>query len=193
MSRARHRDLSAFEELTAVGATWEDRLSLIRTTFDRIDGFDPADGWSEVLRVDIETMGAIIRDLLKSGLKKRGVSGPRKSPDLQAGMAELRSLFGLDFSMMSFADTLTLLADGETQTTTAKRTGLSNTRVRKLLRGEELPTVWEIVQISNAYGKRPAFFADYRTLFVASRVAVELDRNPEWCLSLYKEMRGQRL
>lgn len=183
------RDLTRFDQLTLDGAGWDERLSAIRTEFPSVDDLD----WEETFAIDIEMMGRIIGDLVAIGQRGgKGRSGPRKSPEFNAdSMQELRELFGLDYSMLDFPQSLSILGNGDSNKTIHDKTGLPLARIRKLVNGDEPPTMSEIIQVAHAYKKRPSYFADYRVLFVASRLATELERNPEYALGLFKHLRGR--
>lgn len=187
------RDLSEFERLTENGANWEDRLVVIRDHFPSTNDHDL--DWAQAFSADWpDLMGRVVKDLLKISMKGgKGRSGPRKAPDYDAGMQELRELFGLDYSTLEFDESLRALAFDETPEDVAERTGLELKQIKLLLDGKERPSLWEMMRIAEAYGKRPGYFADYRTLFIASAIAEELDRNPEWSMAIYQRMRTGQL
>jgi hypothetical protein len=151
---------------------WESRLADVEHAYP-----STTEAWAPALH-DYEMMGRIIRDILRVGSapKRRG---QRPLPDADAGMIELRRLWGEDYSTLPFADTFRLLGGARSRTHMARKTGLARSRVHRLWSGEIVASGGEMEQIARAFDKTPGYFLEYRVGVVCAAIAEHLRRAPE--------------
>lgn len=143
--------------------------------------------WEQLLD-NSNVMAAIIRDLIVID-RQPPHRGARLLPPYEEGRRRLQDLFGEDFSVEPFPEAFRTLTRNQSRTQIARRTGISRSRVHRLLAGWRIeatgerrraePTFEELALIAIAYGRRPEHFREYRTGLIAALVADHLDRNPE--------------
>lgn len=161
---------------------WKERVDLIHKEFpsttnvDWLDNFDEAD------------IARIIRDILKFDQVENGRSGPRPGLEYEKGMQSWRDLIGEEYSDLPFHQSFAILARNNSLTAIARKTNISRSRVHRLLRNEERPTVGDMRQVAEAYGKRPPYFFEYRCEYILAAVALRLDKEPELAAVLYRKL-----
>lgn len=141
--------------------------------------------WDRLLD-NSDVMAAIIRDLIVID-RQPARRGARPLPGYDEGRRRLQALFGEDFSTLPFPDAFRALTRSQSRTQIARRTGITRTRVHRLLAGEREgdvahavePTLEEISAIAVAYNRRPEHFREYRTRLITALVAHHLDAHPE--------------
>jgi hypothetical protein len=183
------RDLSAFDEDNAhwralkKRVPWEDRLKLIEQEFP---GALTAD-FNVVLR-DNDIFARVLKDVLKVDQIEPGRAGPRPNLDYERGMRTWREMTGQDFSEQPFTEAFKLLARNDSFTVMARKTRISRSRVVRLWHGLIPPTVDDLRDIASAYGKKPAFFAEYRSEFILAAIAARLSVETEMTIALYRKL-----
>lgn len=180
------RDLSFFDEDNAYWrqqrkrVPWDQRLKLIEQQFP--GAIDP--DWNVILR-DPDVLGRLLRDILKVDQIEPGRAGPRPNLDYERGMRTWREITGSDFSELPFGQALRVLSRGQSYTAIARKTKLSRSRVYRLIQGWEQPTVDDLRACASAYGKKPAFFAEYRAEFIMASIAARLAKETEMTIAVY--------
>jgi hypothetical protein len=183
------RDLSVFEQDNAAWKAqkkrvpWEQRLELIEKEFPGILNLD----FNVVLR-DNDVFARILKDILKVDQMEPGRAGPRPNLDYDRGMRTWREMIGQDFSDQPFHVAVQPLSRGDSFTIIARKTMISRSRVYKLWRGRIRPSVDDLRSVASAYGKRPAYFAEYRTEYILASIAARLSRETEMTIPLYLKL-----
>lgn len=174
---------------------WPERLEMIKQHFP-----DSADiNWSEALN-DNEVFARVIRDVLKAQQHlnrsddERSVAGRRPNIDIDDGMAAWRELMGRAYSELGFQDSMRLLAADRTTgkqhslSHIASKTGISRSRVHRLISGEENPDIADMEMIAKAYNRKPSFFTEYRIYAITAFMMKSLEVDPGISISLYEEI-----
>jgi len=141
--------------------------------------------WDRLLD-NSDVMAAIIRDLIVID-RQPARRGARPLPEYEEGRRRLHALFGEDHSTHPFPEAFRALTRNQSRTQIARRTGITRTRVHRLLAGERLgdsaatvePTLDELIAVATAYGREPEHFVEYRTRLITAIVAHHLDQHPE--------------
>lgn len=148
----------------------------------RVESDHPATRAPEWVRLldNSDVMAAIIRDLIVID-RQPARRGARPLPVYEEGRRRLQALFGEeDFSASPFPEAFRALTRHHSRTQVARRTGLSRSRVHRLLADERFePTLEEITAIAAAYNRRPEHFREFRTRLITALVAHHLDEHPE--------------
>lgn len=185
--REEHPALGHFRELNALPkkVPAAERMKQIKEQFPSVEKLD----WNEAFKQDIGLMGAILRDVLKIDLSTRpGVSGPRPGVDPEEGRARLRQLLGQDYTNLPFHEAFEVLAGGRSYTHLARKTGLSRSKVFRLAKNMEQPSVDELRQVAEAFKKHPSFFFEYRTYYVAAAMQQRMEHAPEASITAYRKI-----
>lgn len=183
-------DLTVFQQANAKAKTtgrrmgWAERSRLIRLQF----GVVAKPEWSATFRTDIDLFGRVLRDILKADQATPGRDGPRPGLDYERGVETLRQLLGQDYSMLPFAASFRLLAGKTALTALARKTGISRSRVHRLLSGQDEPTVDDMQSIANAFGKDASWFSEYRSAFITAALYDRLVSSPETNIGLYQRL-----
>lgn len=183
------RDLTVFDDDNAYWRSqkkrvpWDERLKLIESEFP---GALQAD-FNIVLR-DNDVFARVLKDILKVDQIEPGRAGPRPNLDFDRGMQTWKEMTGQDFSEQPFHLAFQTLTRGESFTVIARKTVISRSRVYKLWQGEIGPTVEDLRSIAKAYGKKPAFFAEYRAEYILAAIAARLTRETEMTIALYLKL-----
>lgn len=162
---------------------WKDRVQLIEQQFPSVVESD----WNVILR-DEDIFGRILRDILKVDQMEPGRAGPRPNVDYERGIKTWKEITAQDYSDRPFIPTFRHLIRGQSCRTVARKTKLSRSKVDRLLLGHETPKVEELRAIAEAYGKKPAFFAEYRAEFILAAIATRLDREAELTVVWYRRL-----
>lgn len=183
------RDLSAFDNdnthwrALKKRVPWDERLKLIE---DEFPGALKAD--FNVLLRDNDVFARVLKDILKVDQIEPGRAGPRPNLDYQRGMQTWREMTGQDFSERPFIEAFRLLARDDSFAVVARKALLSKPRVYRLWHGLIPPTVEDLRYIADAYGKKPAFFAEYRSEFILAAIAARLTIESEVTIALYRKL-----
>lgn len=183
------RDLSAFDDDNSHWRTlkkrvpWDDRLKLIEHEFP---GALKAD-FNVILR-DNDVFARVLKDILKVDQIEPGRAGPRPNLDYDRGMQTWREMTGQDFSERPFTEAFKLLTRNDSFAVVARKAHISKPRVHRLWHGLIPPTVEDLRYIAAAYGKKPAFFAEYRSEFIIAAVAARLSSETEMTIALYRKL-----
>jgi hypothetical protein len=187
-----HPDLSAFTadndrwRAERKRVPWEERLEMIEERFPDAMNAD----WNVVLRDD-DVFARILKDILKVDQIEPGRAGPRPNLDYDRGIQTWREMTGRDYSELPFRQAFQALARMHSLTTVARKTTLSRSKVHRLLQGTDRPTVVELRAIAVGYGKKPAYFAEYRAEYVMAAMAARLADDPEITITLYTKLARQ--
>ena len=183
------RDLSLFDEDNArwraekKRVPWEERLRLIEDEFPGILKLD----FNVVLR-DNDVFARVLKDILKVDQIEPGRAGPRPNLDYERGMQTWKEMTGQDYTDEPFYLAFQRLSEGDSFTVIARKTFISRSRVYKLWQGFNAPTVDDLRTIADAYGKKPAFFAEYRAEYILAAIAARLTRETEMTIPLYLKL-----
>jgi hypothetical protein len=183
------RDLSIFDQDNArwraqkKRVPWEERLRLIEQEFPGALKVD----FNVVLR-DNDIFARVLKDILKVDQIEPGRAGPRPNLDYDRGMQTWKEMTGQDFSDQPFYQAFQQLSRGDSFTIMARKTLISRSRVYKLWQGYIGPTVDDLRTVAIAYGKKPAFFAEYRTEYILAALAARLTKEAEMTIPLYLKL-----
>lgn len=162
---------------------WPDRVELIKKKFpDALDA-----DWNVVLRDD-DVFARLLKDILKVDQIEAGRSGPRPNLDFDRGIQTWKEMTGRDFSEQPFQPTFRLLTRMNSLSAVARKTTISRSRVHRLLQGEEHPTVEDMRLIAVGYGKKPAYFAEYRAEYIMAAMAARFAHDAEMTITLYTKL-----
>ncbi|QBQ74856.1 hypothetical protein [Caudovirales GX15bay] len=162
---------------------WMQRLRLIEEEFPGAVEMD-----ANVMLRDGDVLARVIRDILKVDQIEPGRAGPRPNLDVDRGMQTWREMTGQDFSERPFPQAFQSLTNGQSFTGIARRIGQGRTRTYELWNGITPPTVDDMRIIANAYGKKPAYFAEYRAEFVLAHIAARLATETEMTIAIYTRL-----
>lgn len=182
-------DLSAFTEDNEKWRNqrkrvpWDERAKLIEKEFPGIASRD----WNAVLR-DPDILGRILKDILKVDQIEPGRAGPRPNLDYERGMQTWREITGQDFSELPFPRALKSLTKGQSVRAVARKAQVAKTRMDRLMRGIDKPTVDDLRAIATAYGKKPAYFAEYRAEYIVAAITARLRDEPELTTAIYTKL-----
>jgi transcriptional regulator with XRE-family HTH domain len=188
MARRVGQDLSSFHG--DIG--WDDRLALIVRVFPA-GPLDEENGWGRVLDRDPELMGRILRDILKARQANSGRPGPRPALDMAKAQPIVDTWLGRDplaapYTLLPFGDALVLLAQGRSMRHVARLVDMPRTIVHRLMRGEIKPSSEMIVKVSQAFGKKPSYFVEWRIGVIASTIVDALTAMPERSVRAYESL-----
>lgn len=160
-------------------------LSKIKEQFPSIDSLD----WVEVFRRDGELYGNIWHDILKQDQATGGKPGPR--PALSRGQAQFRylQLQDEDYSMDPFHETVKRISGGMSIRKLAAKTGLDRNLIHRLMTAEIMPDNYEMEVVAGAFGRRPAYFLEYRIGYVLSMIHTHMMKYPESSVGPYMKVR----
>lgn len=161
---------------------WKERMELIHEHFPSTTNAEWAKGLDET------DIGRIIRDILKFDQVEPGRSGPRPGLEYDKGMQSWRDLTGQEYSELPFHKAFAVLARENSLTVVSRKTNISRSRVHRLLRNEEAPTVNDLRQVAEAYGRRPAYFLEYRCEYIVAAISLRLSKEPELASVLYRKL-----
>lgn len=189
-------DLTLFADANATvvpprRVNWPERRALIERTYP--DALSPD---LEAIIADDVQFERMMRDILKYAQAEAGRDGPRPNLDWDKGMASWRQITGQDFTGLPFAVAFREIArdrQGRPHALSliASKTGISRSRVHRLINGAEDPDVEVMVAVAGAYGKKPQFFNEYRALVIAKHVTAALAANPEYSAAVYRKVAGR--
>lgn len=186
VAKSTDRDLSEFSAAGKV--PWEDRAEKIKARFPSVEKLD----WTDALERDEDLFARIIRDILKLEQAVPGRPGPRPSLDVFSATRRMQQLFGNDFSLRPFPDSLRTLAGDRSIRHLAVKTTLERSHIHRLLLGQLEPDGFDMRMCAQAFGKHPSYFMEWRHLFVIAAVLRRLEWSPETSVSLFRQMDFQR-
>lgn len=165
---------------------WADRKALINEQFPSTEQLD----WYAALKDD-GVFVRIIEDILRVSLADTTRSGPRR-PKVEREQAKyaLRELFGQGHTTQPFDRAFGFVIGTNSLTQVARKTGISRSRVHRLLRGESEPDVADMEKIAAAYGRDPSYFVEYRAAVVAMILWERLNSEPELASVAYNKLKA---
>ena len=162
---------------------WDERVKLIENEFPGLRDVD----WNILLR-DPEVLGRLLRDILKVDQIEPGRAGPRPGLDYERGMQAWREITGQDYSERPFVEAIRIITRGQAVRVVARKANITKTRMDRLMRGVDRPTPDDLRAIAAAYGKKPAYFAEYRAEYIVAAIAARLDHEPEMTAAIYTKL-----
>jgi transcriptional regulator with XRE-family HTH domain len=159
---------------------WDERVKLIEQQFPGIRDAD----WNVVLK-DPDILGRLLKDILKVDQIEPGRAGPRPNLDYERGMQAWLEMTGQDYCELPFVRALRILTKGQAVRVVARKANVTKTRMDRLMRGVDRPSADDLRSIAEAYGKKPAFFAEYRAEYVTAAIVGRLSVEPEMTTAIY--------
>ena len=128
-------------------------------------------------------MGAIIGDMYDEVKaeeeKEAGVKRMGRRPSRTASLAEVwETVFPAPYSMDPFPETLHKLLNGRSQRAFARKIPCNQSTLSRLLSGEWSPDITMLERIADAAKVSPAYFVEYRALFVGQLITTVLIKAP---------------
>lgn len=183
-------DLAVFVERNVPGkrVNWDERRELVVEHFPAAGEQD----WRELANAD-SSFERMLQDILKFDQAEEGRSGPRPNLDWEKGIRSWRQITGQDYTGLPFPQAFRAVARdrsgrAHSLSTIANKTGISRSRVHRLINGHEEPDMQSIALVATAYGKKPSFFVEYRAEIIARRLITVLSQNPEYSVSVYRKV-----
>lgn len=194
-------DLKVFQsdnkvsQLSKKRVNWTARLAMIKHHFPTVGDVD----WSNALR-DNEIFARVVRDILKAQQHlslsddEQSVAGRKPNIELEEGMIGWRELMGRSYSEYPFTQSFRLLTTDRSTgkqhslTMIARKTGISRSRVHRLINGQEIPDLRDMEMIAAGYKRKPSFFTEYRTAVIIGYLAERLEVDPDIGISLYETL-----
>lgn len=198
MSDTRIEKFVDANELSRSGRTgkqripWPERVKMIREEFPSVVDIDWVDAMTDPLAPEEanDVMIRILEDILQVDQMVPGRRGGRPAPDYERGMQTFREIMRRDFSDLPFCMAFKLLAGSDSATQMARKTGISRSRIHRLVVGSQLPMVEDMRACAKAYGRKPAYFLEYRKEFVLAALASRLEEQPELVTVAYTKIVG---
>lgn len=171
---------------------WPERVKMIREEFPSVVDIDWVEAFTDPTdpREASDVMIRILRDIIQIDQMVPGRRGGRPSPDWERGYQTYREMMRRDFSDLPFCMAFKLLSGADSATQMARKTGISRSRVHRLVLGQEHPTADDMRACAKAYGRKPAYFLEYRKEFVLAAVASRLEEQPELVTVAYTKIMG---
>jgi plasmid maintenance system antidote protein VapI len=163
--------------------SWDERIALI---YDHFPGCKNPN-WNVILS-DMDTLGEVVRDILRLEQATPGKSGPRPSPEIKEGMKSIRKMNGDDHSVLRFHEAFKVLAGDRSVRHLSTKIGMDRNKVHRLLTGAHDPSPQELSQVAKAFGKEPAYFLEFRTSFIMAALGARLEMAPEATIGLYRKV-----
>lgn len=182
--------IDKFRELNGRKVKWDERVDLIRKEFPSVVNLD----WERLFAADPMIMGRLVNDILKVDLADRGRPGKRPSIGQEVASDRFRQIQGEDYTSSPFPEAFRVLKEsrGFSSRGLASRLEISHTAVNRLLHGTDQPTAVIMEKSAKIFKKEPAYFAEYRLLYVIGVLARKLEANPEATVGFYKKLRGDK-
>lgn len=149
--------------------------------------------WFQVFSQDPELYGRVWNDILKFDLSGEGRPGPR--PSLATGEARAvafkrwQQLTEDDYTIEPFVEALKTISHNATIRSIADATGLDRTTVFRLMSGKMEPDSYEMEVCALAYGRRPAYFIEWRIAFILKMLYQHMMKYPESSVGPYRRLR----
>lgn len=156
------------------------------------------DGWVKFFSTPqgFQAMGHIIGDIYKEVIysKSRETSKPgvgRRPALPEVPLDEvLAVVFPAQFTTDPFKDALQLLVQGRSQAVFAKKIPVTQSTVSKWLSGSLIPDMDMMTRIAQVSEISPAYFREYRALFLAELVKNTYIKKPNLSIAAFKEVRS---
>lgn len=183
------RDLSRFNEDNAYWRAqkkrvpWDERVKMIDEQFPAVRDAD----WNAILK-DPDVLARVLKDILKVDQIEPGRAGPRPNLDVERGMRTWLDMTVGDYAERPFREAFAILARNNSVRTIARKTSISKSRVVRLLKGQDQPTIEDLRQIATAYQKKAAYFVEYRAEYIMAAIATRLADEHEMTVALYKKL-----
>lgn len=162
---------------------WDERLAMVQEEFPSVVDVD----WHDVLKNE-DVFIRLMRDFLQVDQIEPGRKGQRPQLDEARGRQTITEMLGRGFSEHPFVDAFRHLTAGESLTTIARKTAISRSRVHRLQQGAEDPTIEDLRIIAEAYGRKPAYFREYRCEYILAAVMYRLSSDPDMVTPLYSKI-----
>jgi DNA-binding phage protein len=139
------------------------------------------------MRQDPDLFARIIGDILKS--EGRG-STPGKRPNLNRSEAEdkLNKLAGDDYSEFPFQQAFKILCGSRSIRSVANKTGLSPTKVFRMLDGQHEPDFETMEASASTFRQDPSYFLEYRVGRIQIAITRLLFDSPETATAWYSRI-----
>lgn len=149
--------------------------------------------WHDALKTDEEgvpeaVFSMLLRDIFKLDAAPAGRDGPRAELTYAQQVRAWRKATGQDYSEQPFALAFENLIQDDPMSVVAQRCFISKTRIFRLLRDQEPPTVEDMRMIAKAYDKDPSYFHEYRVEFVLAAMARRLDDDPDQAAVVFRRL-----
>lgn len=150
----------------------------------------------QLLVNDTHALSSLLRDILHSAQTPEGKEGRKFRFDAERGAQDLTTLRDENYATLPFHEAFRVLARDRSsgrdhsRTEIARKTGLSRSRVHRLLTRAETPSLHDLETIAVAYRKPTAYFCEYRAEFIAQHLTARLQENPEMSQAMYRKIVG---
>lgn len=84
-----------------------------------------------------------------------------------------------DYTNEPFVDAMRYMVGQRTAEQMARRTGIQEHRIRRLLKGSQRPTGSDMETIARTFSKKPWYFREYRVTMIAAYVIDQLELDPD--------------
>lgn len=162
---------------------WNERMERIKEEFPSVVDVD----WHDILKNE-DVLIRIMRDFLQVDQIEPGRKGQRPQLDEERGRQTITEMLGRGFSEHGFVEAFRHLAAGDSLTVIARKTSISRSRVHRLQQGAEDPTTDDLCAIAEAYGRKPAYFREYRCEYIMAAVMYRLSADPDLVTPLYSKI-----
>lgn len=173
---------------------WAERRAAIVEEFPSVVTLDWHDEGVLVERGNPEEATMVLAEIMRSLIQVDqilpGRRGGRPPPDFEESKQTWRELMRRDFAAAPFDVVFRSLSFQDSVRVIANKTGIAKSRIDRLRRGEEPPSVDDMRAIAEAYGRKPAIFLEFRQEFVLAAVMYQLDKEPELVTALYSKIMG---
>lgn len=143
-----------------------------QSTLDRIEREVPGTkevDWISLFKADPKILGDLVNDVIKVNISEKGRPGKRSAQSAEDIEEDLRKLTGEDYAVRAFPEALREAMGGRSIRHVATQAHLDKMTVHRLLNGKGAPpTAEQIEWLAKAVRKDPAFFLEYRILYVCS-------------------------
>lgn len=172
-------------------APWQQRYELIQKVFPSVVELD----WHDVLKVESDgeqdiPVGEFMQLMRVIFVvdQNQGKDGNRAALDYDRFKKTWRQVAGRDYSQLPFNQAFAIISRGDSLRTAARKTSLPRSRVDRLRRGLELPSVDDMRLVAKAYGKDPSYFHEYRAEYIMAAIAHKLNAEPDQTVVLFRQL-----
>lgn len=170
---------------------WATRVALIQKQFPSVAELD----WHDVLQVENDgeqdiPIGIFLRLLRIIFVvdQNQGKDGNRSALDYDKFKKTWQQVAGRDYSELPFRQAFQILSKGDSHRVIMRKTGITRSRVQRLLAGEELPSVDDMRDVAKAYKKDPSYFHEYRSEYIMAAIAHKLNAEPDQTVVLFRQL-----
>lgn len=143
-----------------------------QATLERIEREVPGTkeiDWVSLFRADPKILGDLVNDVIKINISEKGRPGKRSAQNAEDIEEDLRKLTGEDYAVRAFPEALREAMGSRSIRQVAAQAHLDKMTVHRLLNGKGAPpTAEQIEWLAKAVKKDPAYFMEYRVLYVCS-------------------------